>query len=76
MEQSQTKPAIHILTSEQQQEKMRIIQKKLQSEESQKARKLLAFAMTHFEAMKLVRGRLEEKELNGAYLDGHRLFKD
>lgn len=76
MEQTQTKQKIHILTSEQQKEKMRIIQQKLQSEESQKARKLLASAMTHFEALKLVRGQLEQKELNGYYLNGHRLFKD
>ena len=56
-------------------EKMRQIQKKLQSEESQKARKLLASAMTHFEALKLVRDKLEKDSLNGSYESGHRLFK-
>lgn len=75
MQTNQEKAAIHILTSEQQKEKMREIQKKLQTEEAQKARKLLASAMSHFEAMKLVRGQIEEKMMNGAYLAGHRLFK-
>lgn len=56
-------------------EKMRQIQQKLQSEESKKARKLLASAMTHFEALKLVRDKLEKDSLNGSYDNGHRLFK-
>lgn len=67
--------AIHILTSEQQKEKMREIQKKLNETEARKARNLLASAMTHFEALKIVRDQMEEKALNGSYKHGHRLFK-
>lgn len=70
------KVKIHTLTSEQQQEKMREIQIKLQGEEAQKARKLLSSAMTHFEALKHVRTQLEEKALNGSYAAGIRLFKN
>jgi hypothetical protein len=70
MEADKTK--IPILTSE---EKMRLIQEKLQNQESQKARKLLASAMTHFEALKLVRDKLEQEALNGQHRNGHRLFK-
>jgi hypothetical protein len=76
MEINQEKDTIHILTSEKQKEKMLEIQAKLQDQESAKARKLLATAMSHFEAMKLVRGQIEKKVLNGSYQNGYRLFKD
>lgn len=52
------------------------IQTRLQSDEASKARKLLATAMSHFEAMKLVRGQIEKTVLNGSYQNGYRLFKD
>lgn len=69
-------PKITIPISNEIQEKIARIQKKLQSEEAQKARKLLSLAMTNFEAMKYVRNDLEKKELNGSYANGFRLFKD
>lgn len=69
------KLSIHILTSKEQQEKMIEIQKKLQSQEARKARNLLATAMSQFEALKIVRDKLEKESLNGHYNRGHRLFK-
>lgn len=76
METNKESKAIHILTSEKQKEKMLEIQTRLQSDEASKARKLLATAMSHFEAMKLVRGQIEKTVLNGSYQNGYRLFKD
>lgn len=72
----QTSQKILILTSKDQQERMHHIQQKLQQEEAQKARKLLSNAMTHFEALKLVRDQIEAKVMNGSYANGHRLFKE
>ena len=40
------------------------IQKRLQSQEAQKAMKLLALAMSHHEALKMVKAGIEEK-VNG-----------
>lgn len=76
MEINKESKQIHILTSDKQKEKMIEIQEKLQSAEALKARKLLATAMSHFEAMKLVRGQIEKTVLNGSYQNGYRLFKD
>lgn len=64
---------IQILTpisklTESQKEKMAEIQRRLQSEEAQKARRLLASAMSNLEAMKYVRKDIEKKVLNGSYV--------
>lgn len=82
MEPSSEKPVSPILpngstaSDEQRKERIREIQKKLQSAEAKKARNLLATAMSNFEALKIVRGELEKKALNGSYARNNRLFKD
>lgn len=42
-------------------EKMAEIQKQLRDKEAQKARNLLAMAMTHYEALGIVKKQIEEK---------------
>lgn len=63
------------ISEEKNAEKRREIQRRLQSAEAQKARRLLTLAFSNFEAMKIVRDGIEKEVLNGHYDAGHRLFK-
>lgn len=62
-------PDKQILTVISKEEKMVEIQRRLQDQEVQKARKLLASAMSHFEAMKIMKNQIEEQVLK---INGHK----
>lgn len=58
-------PDNQILTRISKEDKIAEVQRRLQDQEIQKARKLLAAATSHFEALKITKNLLEEKlEIN------------
>ena len=55
------------ITSEQKAEMQREVQRRLQEADAQKARKLLATAMSNYESLFHVKSAIEKKVFNGHY---------